>query len=133
MRRKPKQRKQKTERQKYRDLLDKMCSLYIRKRDRFCQRCGGHDWKTIQWCHYIPRTLLSLRWDEDNACGLCSGCHRYLDTNSDMKEEFFLRRLGETKVTLLKARRRYSGKVDYDGWYLYLKTKLHEVGIDYES
>ena len=52
--------------------LDRVFSLYIRKRDPKCACCG----RPAEVCgHFIPRGKLSTRWDEDNCFGWCEDCN----------------------------------------------------------
>ena len=58
-------------------VLDSIFSLYIRLRDirkyKVCPFCGV---EPIQQCfHMITRCKFSVRWDEQNAVGSCSGCN----------------------------------------------------------
>lgn len=110
------------------DPLDKLFSRYIRLRDKVCQRCGGK----VQHCaHFHGRSSKSVRWDEDNACGLCYGCHQYLDSHPVEKVEFFKSRLGE-KYDLLNARlRQIHPKPDKTLLYLYFTVKIKELTKTY--
>jgi len=52
--------------------LDRVFSLYIRKRDPKCVCCG----RPTEVCgHFIPRGKLATRWDDDNCFGFCSDCN----------------------------------------------------------
>ena len=52
--------------------LDRVFSLYIRKRDPKCACCG----RPTEVCgHFIPRGKLATRWDEDNCFGWCADCN----------------------------------------------------------
>jgi len=122
-------------------ILDKPFSEFVRKRAILraggCERCGHqkHDiqkdngdtlpaWKQLDCCHFIPRGTYSVRWDPDNAVGLCSGCHLHIDNDSKAKEAFKLQILGERGVELLEARRRNKGKVDRAAIKLWLKSEI---------
>lgn len=39
-----------------------------------CVACGRSD-RGVQWAHLHTRGMRYIRWDVDNAVGLCSGCH----------------------------------------------------------
>jgi hypothetical protein len=52
----------------------------------------------------------NTRFDPDNACALCYGCHRWLDTHPDLKREFFLEWLGPKAFDLLEVRSNLSPK-----------------------
>jgi len=105
------------------DPLDKLFSKFIRLRDKVCQRCGGTN---IACAHFHGRAKKSVRWDEDNACGLCFGCHIYLDSHPIEKIEFFQWRLGD-RYDLLNARANQPGKPDKGAIELYLKEKIKEL------
>lgn len=91
-----------------RDAADARYSDQIRERDKWtCQRC----WKTyipptqaLHSAHMFSRGKPSTRFDPDNACALCYGCHRYLDTHPDIKRAFFLLRLGPARFEALERR-----------------------------
>lgn len=106
------------------DPLDKLFSEFIRRRDGFCQRCWGHrGWKNLQCSHYIKRRFRATRWDEDNCCALCFGCHQYLEERPEEHKEFMIMRLGEQKFDLLLGRSRVN-KPDKAGLTLYYQEKI---------
>ena len=134
----------KTPAQKLTSRLDVLCSEIVRR--RAIQRVGGCErcltkkydqpredgftypaWMTLQWCHFIGRTAHSVRWDLDNAAGLCGGCHTYLDSRSREKEEFIVAQIGEQGYDLLIGRERMNIKADKQLLLLYLKNKLEEL------
>ena len=110
--------------------LDTLFSTFIRK--RAIQRVGGCErvetyqttYKQLNCAHMFSSRHHSVRWDEDNAAGLCAGCHRYLDDNAYEKVEWFTRHLGEEKFDLLRARASLIYKPDREAIEIYLK----EVG-----
>jgi hypothetical protein len=115
----------KTPRQKQVKRLDEMASEIVRK--RAVQRCGGcercgkpHAWKELQCCHCVSRTIFNTRWNLDNLAGLCCGCHRFIDRDSDAKDELFTRLIGEDGLLFLKAQKRFKGKTDLDLIEVYL-------------
>lgn len=63
--------------------LDKVFSLFIRRRDRFvcftCHKAG--DMKSIQCGHYISRTFTATRWDEVNCHAQCVACNVFRGGN----------------------------------------------------
>ena len=103
------------------DKLDILFSKYIRLRDKVCQRCGG---KAQHSAHFHGRSRRSVRWDEDNACALCFGCHIYLDSHPLEKVEFFKTRLGERGFDMLNSRMRRMEKVDKKLLELYYQNKI---------
>ena len=108
------------------DPLDVLFSRFIRLRDKVCQRCGNQQ-NALQAAHFHGRAERSIRWDEDNACGLCAGCHMYLDSHPLEKVEFFQRRLGQS-FDLLSARRRIREKPDRAALTLYYREKIKLEG-----
>jgi len=71
----------KTQRKKLVDKLDKVFSIYIRRRyakDDIaqCFTCGKQDhWKKLQNGHFQSRKHYSTRWNEKNCQVQCSGCN----------------------------------------------------------
>lgn len=120
--------------------LDTSYREFIRK--RAIQRVGGCErchrpkydmekedgsilpaWKQLDTAHFIPRGNYHIRWDEDNAAGLCGGCHRAIDDDFSKKQEFVTRHLGD-RYELLQGRQHVQGKVDRTAIYLDLRDKL---------
>lgn len=91
-----------------RTVADARFSDQVRERDRWmCQRCGKvypPPTFALHCAHMFGRGKPRTRFDPDNACALCYGCHRYLDTHPDLKREFFLERLGEQRFAALELR-----------------------------
>ena len=134
----------KTRRKKTIERLDAMFSEYIRKRaiSRWhgCERClslkyyiekddGGivPDWRQLDCAHNQSRIHFATRWDEDNALGLCAGCHRFIDREHDAKVEFFTEKLGKAKYDEIMFRAHSVNKTDLAVVELYLKQKLKEL------
>lgn len=59
--------------------LDRVFSLYIRKRDKKCICCGST--KLLQCGHYISRSNNALRYDERNCNCQCMRCNVFLKGN----------------------------------------------------
>lgn len=108
------------------DPLDKLFSEYVRKRcGGCCERCGKHyGWKGLQTSHYHGRAKRSTRYDEDNAMGLCFGCHQYFGSNPLEHTEFMIKRLGQEKFDELSHRARQIVKIDRNAITLYYKSKI---------
>src|SRR4030042_1340747 len=105
--------------------LDKLFSRYIKARDKVCQRCDG---KTgLQCSHYHSRRKRSVRWDEDNACLLCFGCHIYFHGEPLKATEFWKKRLGKKIFEIVNIRAENVHKMDLAAVGLYLKAKLKEI------
>ena len=125
--------------------LDKLFSEFIRKRAIAdaggCERCltpkfdTARDdgslfpaWMLLQCAHMCGKDVKNIRWDPDNAFGLCGGCHLHIDSHKDDKTEFHERMVGKERADLVKARSRVAGKyVDENAIWLYLEGKLREL------
>lgn len=84
--------------------LDAIFSKVIRKRG-YCERCKKDDYNKLQCSHIHTRTKMSVRWDQENALCLCSGCHAYWWHKHPIDAaEFAKRYLGEEKYSLLLHR-----------------------------
>lgn len=86
----------------------------IRDRDFCtCQRCGAvhpSNSRGLHCAHMFGRGKYATRFDPENACALCYGCHRYLDTHPHEKREFFRKRLGDEAFEALEVRSNQRGK-----------------------
>jgi len=71
----------KTQRKKLIEKLDKIFSIYIRRRNAIndvaeCFTCGKQDhWKKLQNGHFQSRKHYSTRWHEQNCQVQCPGCN----------------------------------------------------------
>uniref|UniRef100_A0A6H1ZKM9 Putative lambda recombination protein n=1 Tax=viral metagenome TaxID=1070528 RepID=A0A6H1ZKM9_9ZZZZ len=63
--------------------LDKLFSIYIRHRDKYkCISCGAKgDLKSMQCGHYIRRSVMNTRWDEENCSCQCQKCNIWMSGN----------------------------------------------------
>ena len=89
--------------------LDRVFSLYIRKRDPKCACCG----RPAEVCgHFIPRGKLATRWDEDNCFGWCEDCNTLEpDTRNDPRwREIHVSIVGENVRRDLEEQARKGGK-----------------------
>ena len=116
------------------DPLDRLFSEFVRRRAiqrvNGCERClqGKTSYKQLQTAHFISRRHKSVRWNEDNAVGICFGCHQYLDSHAVEKVEFFRNLLGERDFDLLRARTRTPARfIDREAIGIYLKMKVKEL------
>ena len=127
------------------DPLDKLFSEYIRR--RAIQRCGGCErcgtikpdltredgstfpgWMSLQCSHIVGRTNKAVRWDEDNALGLCGGCHMYVEHNPIEHVEFAKDKLGEQAYEYLKIRAGIPARyLDKEAIKVYIKQLLKEM------
>ncbi len=112
--------------------LDILFSKFIRLRAikgvHGCERCQTYkrDYKELQCSHFYGRSRKSVRWDEDNAAGLCFGCHQYLGSHPQEHVQFFKERLGD-RFELLEGRMRVMGSPDQEILTLYYQQKIKEV------
>lgn len=113
------------------DPLDRLFSEFIRKRaNGKCERClKPTDFKRLQCAHFHGRANKKVRWDEKNACGLCYGCHAFLDSRFMEKAEFIKKYLGEKEAEKLNQRANWPSlkKVDKKIIEIYLKNKLNAL------
>ena len=110
------------------DLFSYLIRTRAMKRVGGCERCltAKINYKALHCAHNQPRGRLSTRWHEDNAAGLCPGCHRYIDNNHDEKREFFVKLLGEDRYEYVRIQSLTPQKVDRELWKLYLDLKVKE-------
>lgn len=112
---------------------DRLFSLKIRSRDNWtCQRCLTKyepPTQALHCSHFWGRGNKSVRFDEENACALCYGCHRILGSDPILHREFFLDRLGQEKFDALNFRARIPKKIDIKYIALGLEMELKEKGI----
>lgn len=91
--------------------LDKWFSLYIRNKYAkngmcTCYTCGAvKDIKHIQNGHFVSRSYLATRFDEDNCRPQCVGCNLFGGGKPFEFEERLKKEIGEEKVEAMKRRR----------------------------
>lgn len=124
--------------------LDKLFSDFIRRRAILrvdgCEKCltpkyGKQKedgsilptYKQLQCSHYWGKWTRSVRWDEDNAAGLCGACHLFLGSHPEEHKTFFLERLGQDGYDELMLRANSVNKVDYTAIEIYLRQKTQEL------
>ena len=128
--------KRKTDRQKTEDRLDALFREFIRMRAMArvggCERCGAMPpgYKGLQTAHFHSRRKHTVRWDIRNSVGLCGGCHMYLDSHIDAKQEFAKKLLGDEEYERLYILAEMTTKpspIDYNLIGIYLKQKIKEL------
>lgn len=83
--------------------VDKVISLWVRKRDGRCLKCGTRD--NLQAAHIFSRTARSVRFDPLNLLTLCFKCHLYWAHKNPIEfTEFVQKHLGPKKYKELKKR-----------------------------
>lgn len=58
---------------KLRNKCDKLVGALCRSLG-YCEICGKIEY--LQWCHFITRAIIKLRYEPKNYACLCAGCHR---------------------------------------------------------
>ena len=109
------------------DPLDNLFSIIIRRRAKSqCQRCLRYkEFGDLQCAHCFGRRKKSVRWDMDNALGLCFTCHRIIDgEDPDAKKELFVKFLGEKGYKNLRIRAEISKNYDRKLIEMFLKKEL---------
>ena len=85
--------------------LDAVFSKYIRaKYPKVCYTCGRTD-VTLQCGHFVARSYLATRFDENNCRPQCIGCNLFGNGKPLDFEEHLKQELGEDFVEKLKAKR----------------------------
>lgn len=124
--------------------LDSLFSEYVRKRAIMvaggCEKCLTQKqdilkengsifpaWKQLQTSHFFGRRRRSVRYNEDNACGLCFSCHQHFTENPLEHTEWFKKRLGDKAFGLLEIQANTPQKIDKQAVKLYLQEKIKEV------
>jgi len=100
-------RESKSERSKLIKKCDDIFRKIIRLRDNMtCQRTGKKD--NLQVAHFFTRSILSLRWDEENACLLQRGIHYYwAHVKHEEFRDFWISRIGKERFEMLKIKSRF--------------------------
>ena len=57
-----------------RNRCDSLCSKLCR-RIGYCERCGNTE--NLQWCHFVSRAVIRLRYNPLNFACLCYRCHNF--------------------------------------------------------
>ena len=103
------------------DKADEMFSIFIRVRDKWCQRCkrfGGYDANGrqitgLQNSHYFGRGRESTRFDPQNCDALCAACHLIWGSNDkEGYREFKIKQIGMKAFKALRIRAALTGRKD---------------------
>jgi len=111
--------------------LDDLCREIIFMRDKnTCQVCGKKTDK-LDWMHFLTRGNFAVRWDLDNSCVGCAGCHT-MSNKSAHKDplsfaDFVKKRLGETKYNELRLRATAVKGIDRWAVKLYLLAEKKKL------
>lgn len=89
---------------------DSTFSLFIRKRDKKCQKCFR--WTDLDNSHYWRRDMYRTRFDPENCIALCRSCHNAWEVHQNPEyKAFMIRRLGQARYDALEKRARSSMKL----------------------
>jgi len=107
--------------------LDRICSLYWRKKVKYCVCCGSPE--NLQLGHIFSRISYSTRWDheeEGNCTVQCAGCNYKHEYHAYTLYSWYIGRYGIDKFEALESRykrhRKYSNQ-DLEDLYDLIKEK----------
>lgn len=116
------------------DAADKAFSQYIRLRDGMCLRCripvtvNGKGLPTsLQASHFQGRRKENTRFDPDNVCALCMGCHMYFTANPAEHYQWQVDRLGQKTVDEVILKSNTYLKKDRQLQAMYWSQELKEL------
>ena len=89
--------------------LDKITSIIVRRRDRWCVTCGSG--RSLQCSHFYSRRYLALRFDLRNCHAMCAGCNRRHNVDPSTYRSFMLERYGPDAMAELDRLRAALRKV----------------------
>lgn len=113
------------------DPADKAFSQWIRLRDGRCLRCQSQvrvndkgEPVSHQASHFQGRGKENTRFDPENVCTLCTGCHMYLTAHPAEHYAWQIARLGQQKVDDIVLRSNLYRKKDRKAEALFWKQEL---------
>jgi hypothetical protein len=104
--------------------LRKECDDLIRAKCRAkgsCEICGNT--QNLQWCHFVTRARIRLRYHELNYACLCAGCHFHGHQNPGWLVNEWKRLRGVDRVEWLIREANVVGPVHEDFYYNILQSK----------
>lgn len=119
--------------------LDSVFSQYIRLRDSRiygfeyfrCISCGAVlPFEHADCGHYVKRSNMATRFDEENCHAQCIYCNRFRQGNTENFRKNLVKKLGEEKVEELERKGRGVAKFssgDIDDMISYYKDKVKEL------
>lgn len=121
------------------DKADAKFSEFIRRRDKYCMRCGksgtgDYGIVGLQNSHYFGRGRENTRFDPENCDTLCFYCH--LVWGSEDREayrEFKINQLGEERHTALMIRARTYKRKDRMASFFVAKQLLKDLEHEYNT
>lgn len=117
--------------------LDKVFSLYIRLRDSAaynfkyfrCISCGQiKPFEQMDCGHFISRTHMATRFDEENAHGECRFCNRFSADHIIAYQRNLEAKIGKDRVDMLLVRGRMTKK--WSAFELQLLIKHYQQEVD---
>jgi 5-methylcytosine-specific restriction endonuclease McrA len=121
---------------KVKNKFDAIFSKFIRERDKGrCVTCGKQaEPKEMQCGHYISRSNMNTRWDEQNCHCQCVGCNVFKNGNMDEYSLFMISKYGEGILQEMNKRkqqiRQWTSK-EIEEKIAYYKEKLEEIKKNY--
>ena len=114
--------------------LDSVFSLFIRHRDQgVCYTCGVQKMPSEMQCgHYVSRTKLALRWNEDNCHCQCYACNCMKHGDLITYREHLVKDYGMDFVLQLENSRFETVKHDAE-WYHKMIDHYRERLKSYEA
>lgn len=79
-----------------------------------------------QASHFQGRRKENTRFDPENVCCLCSGCHSYLGSNPAEHYQFQVKLLGQEKVDEVVLKSNMYRKKDRKSETLYWRARIKE-------
>lgn len=116
--------------------LDRIFSEYIRLRDSRpfgykafrCISCGQvKPYEEMDCGHFVGRTHMATRFDEENCNGECRSCNRFSSDHMIYYQRNLEKKIGADRVDLLIARGR--GTKKWTAWELEILTKHYEEEV----
>lgn len=116
------------------DPADVAFSQWIRLRDGRCLRCkkpvvlnGKGMPVSLQASHFQGRGKESTRFDVENVCALCTGCHAYFTAYPAEHYLWQVHRLGQDVVDALVLRSNMMVKKDRKSELMYWRAELRKL------
>jgi hypothetical protein len=116
------------------DTADKLFSQWVRLRDGKCLRCGSKvefngkgEPVSHQASHFQGRGKENTRFDPDNVCTLCMGCHMYFTAHPAEHYQWQVQRLGQDKVDQLVLKSNLHKKKDRQLEAFYWRQELKKL------
>lgn len=115
------------------DPADRFFSIWIRRRDRRCLRCGAAGRgplgiQGLQNSHFQGRAKEATRFDPENCDAICAGCHQYFTANPGEHYQWQVQQKGQAAVDALILRSNLYHRKDRTAEALYWQAELKKLG-----